>query len=440
MKNTYLVKAAHLMGAYSTKELRSIARTYGLPVNRTWLGQKSTKGVLAHLLALPTFEDGKTRVLGELDDILHIEDNDADLYTEAGIDPDTFYQKWIVGAGKQYWDQEQFLPESSEPSTPNDRANDANDRVNDRVNTNDRANDATTQLGALIQQIAGSSVNESRVRQIVDEAVSELGGGGITINLPAPSDPIKLDGHQHASFTDLLTLTNCGNVWLTGPAGSGKTTGASNVAKALGLPFYAVSVGPQTTKTDMFGYTVAGTGEYKPSLLFTAYTEGGVLLLDEADTCHAGVAKQLKVVLGQEFASFDGRMVERHPDFRVIACANTVGQRSSAYVSAQAQDQAFLDEWLILDWGYDEVLEDKIVKAYAAKDSTKRDDINKWVGLVRKARKAITDTGETKALASPRATIKGCKLLLSGVSFDTVKKVCLTNVWGSRDLERKLLG
>ena len=430
---------------YTTKELRASVRAFRVPVDRTWLGQKSKKPSLTRILALPVLAQALAERWGlvEHDDIVNKitetlaydfwEVNGEPLTTEVASELGDWAVRTVANSPR-YFDHLGISSGPASDPVPTPTPAPA------PVPTPAPTGDATAQLGALIQQIAGSSVNEGRVREIVQEAVEGLGGAGITIQLPAPADPIQLDGHHHASFADLLALTHCGNVWLTGPAGSGKTTGASNVAKALDLPFYAMSVGPQTTKTDMFGYTVAGTGEYKPSLLFTAYTQGGVLLLDEADTCHAGVAKQLKIVLGQDFASFDGQMAERHPDFRVIACANTVGQRSTAYVSAQVQDQAFLDEWLILDWGYDEVLEDRIVKTYAAKDSTKTADILRWCDLVRKARKRIAETGETKALASPRATIKGCKLLLSGVSFDTVKRTCLTNVWGSLDLERKLLG
>ena len=455
--NDFQSAVEKLDNRYTTKELRRSARAFQAPVDRTWLGQKSNKSSLTRILALPVLAESLAKDMGGSvafvcsEDFAHPDgygtlrqrmiDTLAYDFWEVNGEPLTTevaseLAEWafrIVVDEPLYFKNLPLLGISSEPApTPTPAPA--------PTPTPAPSGDATAQIGALIQQIAGSSVNEGRVREIVREAVEGLGGAGITIQLPAPADPIQLDGHHHASFADLLALTNCGNVWLTGPAGSGKTTGASNVAKALNLPFYAMSVGPQTTKTDMFGYTVAGTGEYKPSLLFTAYTQGGVLLLDEADTCHAGVAKQLKIVLGQDFASFDGQMAERHPDFRVIACANTVGQRSTAYVSAQVQDQAFLDEWLILDWGYDEVLEDRIVKAYAAKDSTKEADILRWCDLVRKARKRIAETGETKALASPRATIKGCKLLLSGVSFDTVKRTCLTNVWGSLDLERKLLG
>ena len=443
--NDFQSAVEKLDSPYTTKELRSSVRAFHAPVDRTWLGQKSNKASLTRILALPVLAKALAERWGLTahDDIVNKvtetlaydfwEVNGEPLTTEVASELADWANRTVANSPR-YFDNLGISsgPASDPAPTPTPAPAPAP--------TPAPSGDATAQLGALIQQIAGSSVNEGRVREIVREAVEGLGGAGITIQLPAPADPIQLDGHHHASFADLLALTNCGNVWLTGPAGSGKTTGASNVAKALGLPFYAMSVGPQTTKTDMFGYTVAGTGEYKPSLLFTAYTQGGVLLLDEADTCHAGVAKQLKIVLGQDFASFDGQMAERHPDFRVIACANTVGQRSTAYVSAQVQDQAFLDEWLILDWGYDEVLEDRLVKAYAAKDSTKEADILRWCDLVRKARKRIAETGETKALASPRATIKGCKLLLSGVSFDTVKRTCLTNVWGSLDLERKLLG
>ena len=41
---------------------------------------------------------------------------------------------------------------------------------------------------------------------------------------------------------------------LVGPAGSGKTTAAKNVATALGLRFYPKSMGPATDEFSLLGY------------------------------------------------------------------------------------------------------------------------------------------------------------------------------------------
>lgn len=44
------------------------------------------------------------------------------------------------------------------------------------------------------------------------------------------------------------------NIMLVGPTGSGKTVLCDNIAEALKLKFYPMSVGLQTTKSDLLGY------------------------------------------------------------------------------------------------------------------------------------------------------------------------------------------
>ena len=66
--------------------------------------------------------------------------------------------------------------------------------------------------------------------------------------------PINIQG-QHANFETLLISIKLGlNVMLVGEAGSGKTTGAHNVATALNMNFASISVGAQTGKHEFFGY------------------------------------------------------------------------------------------------------------------------------------------------------------------------------------------
>jgi len=51
--NDFQSAVEKLDNRYTTKELRSSARAFHAPVDRTWLGQKSNKSSLTRILALP---------------------------------------------------------------------------------------------------------------------------------------------------------------------------------------------------------------------------------------------------------------------------------------------------------------------------------------------------------------------------------------------------
>ena len=63
------------------------------------------------------------------------------------------------------------------------------------------------------------------------------------------------------------------SLYLVGPAGSGKSRAAKEAARALGLAYEDMSVGPQTSKTDVLGYQDAN-GRYVPSAFRRIFEHG----------------------------------------------------------------------------------------------------------------------------------------------------------------------
>ena len=121
--------------------------------------------------------------------------------------------------------------------------------------------------------------DEDAVRRIVREEIP----APPTIRIQMPDRPEVEMARQHERFPLLLQTLAVGlNVLLVGPAGTGKTTAARKAAEALGLGFSCLSVGPQTSKSDLLGFVDAG-GTYRESLFVQAYRDGGVFLLDEID-------------------------------------------------------------------------------------------------------------------------------------------------------------
>jgi len=197
---------------------------------------------------------------------------------------------------------------------------------------------------------------------------------------------------------------------LVGMAGTGKTHAGQQTSEALGLQFYSISVGAQTTKTDIMGYMDA-TGRYIRTLFREAYENGGVFLMDEIDAGNANVLITINAALSNGLAAFPDAMVQRHPDFVFVASANTFGNGANRqYVGRNQLDAATLDRFAIIEWLIDDDLEESLAVGLNGKA---------WYMAVRAARDYIAEKN-IRALVSPRATQKGSKLLDIGCGLNEV--------------------
>jgi len=233
-------------------------------------------------------------------------------------------------------------------------------------------------------------------------------------------------GRQHKSFPVLVSiLARRRNVWLTGPAGGGKTTAAQAAARALGIPFGSISVGPQTTQSALFGY-MSATGTYVASEFRRRYEHGGIFLLDEIDRGNPGVLTTLNQAVENGTCAFPDAMVAKHHDFICIAAANTYGMGASReYIGALQVDAATLDRFVMLDWPYDEALEtDLTLAVYIAAGGTDEAVPNDWLVKVRLARSRASAL-EIRHVVSPRASIIGADLLASGIEPGVVAAAVL---------------
>lgn len=207
-------------------------------------------------------------------------------------------------------------------------------------------------------------------------------------------------------------IKNRMSVFLVGPAGSGKTTIAENMAKKYHMDFYCMSVGNQTTKSDLLGF-ISATGNYVSTVFRTAFEEGGIFLLDEIDAGNSNVLTILNSALANGYCSFPDGMVKRHTNFVCIASGNTIGQGANKqYVGRNQLDGATLDRFIKIDWYYDEILEKKISKNSG------------WVNRVQAIRKIANDMG-LKLIISPRASINGSNLINDGIPVLQVDEACI---------------
>jgi MoxR-like ATPase len=246
----------------------------------------------------------------------------------------------------------------------------------------------------------------------------------ITAPVVAPA-PVASFPNEHEKFGTLLKVieARC-NAMLIGPAGSGKTAACENVAKHLGLPFYAISVGAQTTKFEFFGYKDAH-GNYNGTMFRRAFEFGGIFLIDEMDAGNANVLTSLNAALSSNVCAFGDDMVAKHKDFVCVASANTWGNGASKqYVGRNVLDGASKTRFVPIQWNYDNRLENMLCPN------------KEWLKEVRRVR-ALVEKHKMNYIISPRASINGAKLLAAGLTWEEVRDMLL--IQDMNDSEKQII-
>jgi SpoVK/Ycf46/Vps4 family AAA+-type ATPase len=227
------------------------------------------------------------------------------------------------------------------------------------------------------------------------------------------------EGFFHKQFGDVMQSLTCGHTMLVGPAGSGKTTLAKQVAEAIGVPFYFN--GAINSEYKLTGF-INAQGQIVSTDFRKAYTTGGVYLFDEYDASLPAATMPFNSALSNGFMDFPDGRADQHPDFYCMAACNTFGRGADrVYVGRNQLDAASLDRFLTIDFEYDESLEHAIAGN------------GDWVTYVQKVRKAVGDL-KLRHVVSPRASIMGAKLLAKGVDR---KKVVDMVIWKGLDQDSR---
>jgi len=228
-----------------------------------------------------------------------------------------------------------------------------------------RPNYPTNGSEALVQNFTKFSCGTlicSKTKQVITDSISE--SQTIITDSPIPYEHFKIKEHYSIDkiqakdeelFKELqISLDHPLNVeskefaLLVGPSGSGKTELAIQYANSRNLPYIKMQITSQTTVDDYIGYKSITTGKYFPSLLREAVEKGHTLILDELD---AGNPNSTLVLNGlkQSHFQFPDKLVPIHPDFRLIATANTL-EYSEQYNSRMPMDKATLDRFHIINY------------------------------------------------------------------------------------------
>lgn len=266
-------------------------------------------------------------------------------------------------------------------------------------------------VAALVQDIvqrmdpAVRAVAEEVARHIGAEAALDATAHLQTVQhvVQTPKETKKMEHRPHKLFDRLLNMVNAGvNVWIAGPAGSGKTMAAQMVADALSLKFHFNGAIDSEYKLSGF---VDAQGRIVSTAFREAWTHGGLYLFDEVDASMPQAVLAFNAALSGDLCDFPGEPdpVRKSKDFRCVAAANTWGYGgSSEYVGRSKMDAAFLDRFAFLAWDYDEGLEIEMAGPYT-----------EWARKVQHLRLVARQRG-LKVVISPRAVVNGRKMLDAG--------------------------
>lgn len=289
-----------------------------------------------------------------------------------------------------------------------------------------KASDPAHQLADLLQQLSGTGVDKAEVAAMVTAEVSrqvvELGAVRVDIQLPG-KDAQSLPVLSHSALPEIVAIMAAGlNLFMVGPAGSGKSTIAHQAADALGIAFYALSLGPTTPTSKLFGYMDA-QGRYVRTPFREAYENGGVILLDELDNGHPGLVAEINQATANGYCAFADGMVPRHADCRIVATGNTFGRGPDRlFVGRNILDAATLDRFVTVEILIDERLESRLARGFATDEN--RPTIEDWIGRVHQVRRRVEEL-KLPVIVSPRATIDGAKLLACGLERQRVEEIRL---------------
>jgi cobaltochelatase CobS len=221
---------------------------------------------------------------------------------------------------------------------------------------------------------------------------------------------VKVSGTVHPVFGKVLRWLSAGcKVYLVGPAGCGKTTLASQCAEALGVPFY--STGQVLSEHQVTGF-VDAAGNYHTTPFRQAFEHGGLWLADEMDGWSPEALLAANAALANGHASFPDspEMVAAHPDFYVIAAANTWGNGADReYVGRNQLDASTLDRFVSISMDYDKALELEMAGQY-----------REYLNLVWKVRDNVAKLHKRGMIVGTRKVLFGVKGMAAGFTAQEV--------------------
>lgn len=224
-------------------------------------------------------------------------------------------------------------------------------------------------------------------------------------------------------------------VFLYGPSGTGKSSLVREIAAAVRRPVRRVSLNGETSVADFIGHwTVNGNKEtvFVKGILPQAMLEGYILQMDEVDAMQPEVGFILQQILephGHLLLTDTGEDITPHPDFRLVATANTLGFGSDSGLYASGThvlNFSWLDRWDVVVHIDYLPANDEVKLLRSRHPSVKKDLLKCMVKAAGDLRKAHAEEQLTTVITT-RRLLALCARLERGNAFPRALQVCVLN-------------
>lgn len=293
-------------------------------------------------------------------------------------------------------------------------------------------------LAPAIIKAANAEANGQAKQILIDainEAAEKAGGNACKVVEYHTARGVYKTEKAEVSHAKIETITKAIEaglgVYLYGPAGTGKSHLAKQVAKRLNLDYYEDS--KIENAFDLKGF-VDASGEYVYTPFAKAYINGGLFFLDEYDASNSNATTAFNNALAGTGFSFPGiGYKDKHENFRVIAAGNTIGHGAARdkygieYCARNMQDAATLTRFPIkIECDYCEEIERFLAYPYIGEKSTAL--IEFAHGL-----RAATAATSVQCTCTYREIEAIAKLLSLGINIDEA----LNSLFGYLDADDK---
>jgi cobaltochelatase CobS len=202
-------------------------------------------------------------------------------------------------------------------------------------------------------------ISQSMIQDVQRELENRIKPQTLTIKVD--SQPLKKLVHPAVPFLDRMIINaKLGlNTLLVGPAGSGKSFSANQLAEALDLQFGHICLTAGASETWLFGRQTPNG--FIEGVFSKLYKNGGVFLADEFDAADPNLLLSINTALANNslYNPISGEEIKRHDNFVFVGACNTFGKGGDhIYTGRNRLDAATLDRFIMIQVAYNESVEE----------------------------------------------------------------------------------